>query len=627
MSFDFVRDFGGVGDGVTDNSRAWNAFNAAAILANPKAGVELVLPSGGFYVHDLSKCFTFLRSIPKLRIIGHGATIQNIWPGGKSNLWFSMSMPLPIFAGFKTIKSYLIAATNVGDISVTTLNSADAANFAVDEPALVLSGDIQGYGYPMNTDNVDFVRIKQNPATGQLFIDRPLKNAHRTDFPDFSSPFPCGKARIWKLNTDAFSVSWDVEHTYEGFSILPAPNSGDQYQTVTGRHIRYVDIPCMLGPSPSGCETSEFTRVGFLTGGEPDKLCDDVIFDDCRGPGLGWQSSSINRVRMRGGSWQAYNVGSAKATELDGVEIGQLTFGNTYGAARTVNVRGGFVRSVYNPSSDVISGSNMVIDGTNITYAGTGTVGTFTILKTSNLVPHWCLLSGQLINLSAAGNWFSGDPGTGIVIGTREDATNVYIDTTLPFITLPPWAGTLLRARRCGEIAFHNVDGCDTARQISYATSQGLKSWDIMRATIASPGTTGGAFAGLWAGCITSLSLNVRQAGTGKFMFNSYMVPVPAFTPQQLLTATIDTTIPGCRVITPSGWAGKQGSLDTLTYGGTIPGLPTLQSIRSLSWGLSGSGAIIDIIARFDVGMYGQSLLAQFGAGTSELIHLPGSLP
>lgn len=619
--------FGFTGDGKTDNSAAWNSFSAWA--SSQSSGVVLrFVPA--LYNFDHSLCLNCLNNIANLRIVGYGSTFQNTYVGLNGN--GRRAWPLAFNQIVPATSSYLINQTNPGDTSFSTITPGDAANIAPGSMVLLASLDVQYFGYPWNPHLVDYVRVL-SVANGVSQTDRAIKWQHRPDFPDGPglppTVWPCGKARVWVLNQP--TLSWDFEHIYEGMQInqplAGGTQSGAQYITISGRKVRFVNA-VMQGISPTLIERVEFHGCRFTSGGEPDKLIDEAVFDDCEGPALFWQSSSVNRVRVRGGRYDVYNIGAAKVTDLDGVDIGTLSYGNTYGVSHRASVRGGFVRAISNPSSDLFAGTELVVDGINVSYAN----GSFAVLKAGTQLTHWGLVPGAWFNIATVGNGFSSDVGSGVLLSISEDATNVYYATTLSPALWPSWAGTLVRATKCGDYRFYNVTGCDDARTASRANSLGLREWELLEATLAGTSATGGAFSlSKWGGAIIEITVIVRQASAlagSVFIINSEMVSNSTFTNQQLMTLTIDATTPGKRVISPTTWT-NQAQADTLKFGGaSATVLPAGQIITGLSWGkTANSGGVVELQIRFDTGMYGKPIILQTDASGNQIANTTGMIP
>lgn len=636
QAYSFAADAGGIGDGATDNSAAFNRLGAD--LLNSGATV-VVVP--GVYLFDHSLCLNSFRNIPKLRIVGYGATFQNTYVGQNGN--GKRSWPLAYNVVLPTANSFLIAQTVIGSNQIRCLNPSDAANAIPGEKISIISLDEQYFGYPFNPDQFESAGVlSSDTSTGIILLDRNVRWLHRTDFPDGNAnvaTFPCGKARFWRMNVPTAGapggiVSWDIGHIYEGMQINPTlPGGVDSgvahYQTFSGRSVRWINCS-MPGISPTIIEKAVCQGCKFVDFSEPDKMVDFLDLDDCTTdqPGIGFQSSSTNHVRIRGGRYGGVNTGSAKYVEIVGAEIGTLSYGNTYGCARTVSVRDSVVRAITNPASDLTGGSNQSIDGVNASYiAG----GTFAVLKAGTQATHWGLIPGTMLNVATAGGLFSGDVGTGALRQLREDATNFYFDTTLNWQTWPPWAGTVLRFLRCGAIRFDNVTGCDDARTASLAGKLGLREWEILHAVFGGTSATGGNFStSKWCGSISQLIVNVVQASTvasSKFFINSSMLPNTTFTGAQTLSLGIDVTSRVSRTIDFLAFTNRQAA-DTLTFGGSpVTALPASQIIQSLGWGLTAnSGALVELTVRFDTGLYGKQNTIQFDAGGNSIMNVTGML-
>ena len=140
-----------------------------------------------------------------------------------------------------------------------------------------MSLDLQYYGYPPCCDQFDFVTITaSNASTGVVtFANNSLRYTHRADFPDGPSTGgaggnePCGKARIWPLNSTqnddargALPCPWNVSHIYRGITINQLAGGSTYYQQV-GRSIKMIDCTT-IGISPTQIQFASFERCRFL---------------------------------------------------------------------------------------------------------------------------------------------------------------------------------------------------------------------------------------------------------------------------------------------------------------------------------------------------------------------------
>ena len=128
----------------------------------------------------------------------------------------------------------------------------------------------------------------------------------------------------------------------------------------------------------------------------------------------------------------------------------------------------------------LLDGANLLtIDGTNVAFgtagAGGGSAGgVLTILKSafSLGIGIWNAVPGMTVNLTAnvsGASLFTGVTGNGVVLQTFEDATYVYIVTTLPFATLPAWSNSKIYFFHNSGGKFIRCVGSDTVRQASAA--------------------------------------------------------------------------------------------------------------------------------------------------------------
>ena len=221
-------------------------------------------------------------------------------------------------------------------------------------------------------------------------------------------------------------------------------------------------------------------------------------------------------------------------------------------------------------NEDLPNYSNTVvaIDGTNVSFA----TGTFKILKSSNQQQNWNAVIGQMVNLLANvnasnTNVYSGDAGNGIVAGLREDATYLYIDTTLPYATLPSWAGGQAVIFRTSEITFENCSGLEQPRIASEARKLGKNTREFYRYRFL------GSYArnGYWwihLGVLRSLTVNVRNnpgAITGYFQIEQMTAAnSTTLADNGIMHFQFNVATPGRRVITQTGATGMQTG-DTMT--------------------------------------------------------------
>lgn len=444
--------FGGVGDAATANDTAMNGFGTwARNQSATTSGLTLFFPPGTYNFNG-ANTQGWLYGIKQLVIDGYGATWQNTYNGASN---FGNQLPMGGNAAANPnlyASGPLIATTTLNAQSVTCLTPAQASAFSVGSAAIVMSLDIQYYGYPPCCDQFDFVTVTAvNASTGVIsFANDFLKYIHRSDFPDGPNTVPCGKARIWLL--DSAGAPWAIDHVYKGLTVNIATNNILTYQSFIGARIRLEDMT-ICGVSPSVCGFFSAKGCTFTMQNEPDKLVDVIDYDQCSGPGLlNVQTSSINVVKARGCTFDQFIAGNAKNTTVDNCDF--LTIGDggyLYGTARNLSIINSRVAN-WNQTAPFLAycdfNANRGIDGVNISYAN----GVFTLLNSggsyniNTIIGNYFVLQSNTQNVSP----FSGDRAVGFVTAMADltSPARVSITTTFPYATISAatwasWINTL----------------------------------------------------------------------------------------------------------------------------------------------------------------------------------------
>jgi len=657
--FDF-RWAGAVGDGAgsgkgpftgTDNAPAWNRISYLGRQATAAGqGFKLYIPPGQFNF-DAANCgYQFFFGIDDLHIRGAGqdATIlQNTYNGANGNLQRPISLS---FAGLYNVSrrtiggvrnghplSWLINNTASGDKGVTLRTAADAAAFPLGAAVAVTSIDTMPVeSYPPDPGLCEYhtVTTAGNASTGFVGLDAPLQNKHLSALPDWSktgASFPCGAARIWLLSspnmapdplaypaTYSLNCSFNIHHVFEDLTIGLPLNMAAYGMSIGGRHVEY--IRCRTpGPSPSIAQIVHHQSCEFTSSCEPDKMVTEWRLDDVRSPyAVGFQSASIENIIVNGGHFSGFNPGG-KYNTLNNPNLDSFAFGAEYGFTRSTVINGGVIRGwTSNPYRDVGGSSFNSIDGTSISYAN----GVFTVVKFGSLQAtyHWGLALGQQLNIATKdGNW-SGDAGTGVITSMTEDSTHVYVGTTLPYASLPSWAGDkpIIRVRRQGALFVKGTTGCDQIRAAAAATLAGYsqQDWGYVKAEPFDGKSTSGYLNGGY-GRPKAIVVNVNRPSItsgSTFILTIYLRPFSTPATQRTMDLTIDLTAKGKRVLSRSGFSGVQPT-DSIKYNGsTITKLPAdLISIGPVSWRTSsaeplnrGAPPIVDVEVSADPGLYGR---------------------
>jgi hypothetical protein len=454
-----------------------------------------------------------------------------------------------------------------------------------------------------------------NATTGVIKFNVAVGYAHLSTFPDGSNANPCGKARIYNLGSTASGYPWDIEHIYEGITIAPGASKDIKYMTLGGRHIKFVDctIPAI---SPSVC--GRFEMIGGVIAGttvsEPDKLVQEMLFDGTviESPsGVPFQSSSIDRVTFCNGKGAI--LCGAKHMLVQNWDAYFFTTGTAqnYGLMRNLKVENSILRSLpwkvkYNANTSINH-----IDGTYLSYSN----GTFKILK-ANITNYFLgAVLGQVLWLGGGpGGRYVGDMANGIVTALTEDNTYVYIETTLPYTSLPSWANGYVALQYTTNEEYSNCYGCDQALALSEATRRGKRWWEYLYKMLAGkePQTRNFDF-GLM-GNVTEMRINVIQAATisdANLRITSpyvYLVSSDGVTNVGPLVTQIDLRVAGVRAFTQTALTGKTATDSVTLKNVTQPTLLVGHTCCNFEWQYSFNPAsylpyqlpIVEVAITFD---------------------------
>jgi hypothetical protein len=647
-SVNFAR-FGGVGDGNTDNAVAWMAFNTWAKAESAAGRAVLLEVAPGVYNFNHKNCQNYLMGIRKLHIRGVGAIFQNTYdrltdPAGANSAyeWAWGPPAYPVLYGGLGPK---INNTVFGDTALTLKTPADHAQFGQGDWVMVSSLDIQYYGFPPNSDIFEFTQVTAiNTTTGVLTVSPPIRNEHRADYPDGGNPNPGGAARIWQLKNTDRALMWDIEHIYEGLEIRIAPNTDLSYLTAQGQSIRYLN--CIVpGLSPSICE--RFEMIGGVTAGfnEPDKLVTTCLFDNVWLKNeLRFQSSSIDHVTVRNCRVDGVLAsGMAKNVLIENCDIRYFSegvAGQPYGVGRRTTILGGRIRGM-GPTG--LPGAAITIDGTNISFAN----GTFALLKASANLAQWGIVPGTLVNLTAPVFGHSGDLGTGVVTRIYEDATKLYIETSLPYGSLPGWADGKVTFKLNGRFTALNVTGCRDVEKASAACALGKHPSEYHEMLILNPASNGGNDVPDKFGTLVRARFDVIQASSiagALVRFGSSRMPLTATMAagsDKQMEIAIDCMVKGSRDFTTTTLTGKTTNDYVKIMDMDYTNVINLTALPADRWCIGGFYYAFGIDAalyaawqlpilrvrwEFDQGLWTQILLSETDASGTIITDLVGQL-
>jgi hypothetical protein len=279
--------FDAMGNGVADDTAAFNAF-ATWAKAQP-AGTTVVLncTAGKTYTYALPY-WPF--SIPNLIVNGNGATFKctAINQDDMSPLWTAPGPQLGTPGeSFQPVTFKLLESTTVGATSVTTVTASDAGAFNIGETIMLGSYDMLFSGQPPCLKYFEYPIVESvNGSTGVIGLDRPVKNAHLSTYPTYSSMTAwTGAAAAYKVEQGGL---WNINHTYNDLNFVTANNPSWGFSSVycTGRRVVFnrCTAPVWLP-----------TSVGHVTYND----CDQTYAGSC-------EFDKLNEIiEVKGGLWPA----------------------------------------------------------------------------------------------------------------------------------------------------------------------------------------------------------------------------------------------------------------------------------------------------------------------------------
>lgn len=593
-TYNIKTDFGAVGDGVTDDSAAFNNFQTAAqALTVP---VYLLIPPG---IYNNPSAHTFWIGIDDLTITGYGATIYYFTRGGA------------IYQSPVGVHSARIQATNIGDRSVTLLNPAQTSIFTVGSWVVVCSLEMQGsYGYPPNWNQFEFQQITAiNAGTGVISFAGWLRYAHLTNFPATStdpSYDTGGPASLFAIRPD-----WDQRVRVYGLAVGQA--SDPNVFQVSAREIKVVDVTNNYGNGAAPTFARDIVFEGCVLNQlqvEVDKLVEQLRFIDCEiNTSLIMQSSSIDHVAVEGCHIYGVSITSAKDIAIrDTVIDSRLSINGQFGSSQAILVQNCTVPEIL---------PNLGYTRVSLSYF-TFSHGTFSIPLTSpNIGYVWpSAVVGALCFFIGSG---MGVPNFGTpfyITGVRSDGTTMFIDTTLP-ATLPTYSG--VDSPVITDFILH------PAQQLTINSCRGPQAGPLSVGQQSLPlYSYGYANISTWAtlptltlwGKLIKIRVNVRRAYTGiqsTLLLRIGMYPLFTIASNGNYTEAkpdpcFNLKVVGERIITPGAVTGLQsGDTDVnnstaITAPGNvwIPNALSLQLTASVvggNWALvTGNGTVFSII-------------------------------
>jgi len=571
----------------SDDKAAFTAFNAAY---TGQSNVTLVIPDGRY-------CSVVGGGV------GFGFGIDNLvvnGVGGSPNYVLSdmMGMGAGYFLGSAAEGQYndtthllLVNSVSAGATVINAVNSSDPnlANFAANSWAILTDTDVQGFGYPSNQQDFEYVFIT-GIAGGALTLQSPLNNSYKSTLPGNwgGSTFFGGPATLYILEPN-----WNCTHTYNSLQLDVLGNVNCIGKSVTFNGGNASTSLNQLGHIYSS-RNLVYNVNGFTSpqSGEMDKLSDTANFSGTF-HGFFFQSPSPNTVNVLAGANITQLTGCGKNTNITSATIGELGLGPTsYGASRTASITNSVISTFDWPTgpfeSDIFgAGAYTFLNGVFSRQRNVGSGGppTWATLGT------WCRVIGthgtylffKILDMTVTGS-------------TGTDT--LHISTTLPantFSALLPADTYTFGVHECPDFTITGTTGCD--RVVAWSNNPTPHTPICSYWKLTHTGNIGTAQSLIAVhGTLVSMKINVRTAFSGGLLqmggqFNNAVTLLGAAI-SSAFNPIIDLTQVGLRTITPTSVTGSLGS-DNL---GAAPGAVWLLENQFQPWvGTTISGGAVDV--------------------------------
>jgi hypothetical protein len=340
-----VKDFGAVGDGVTDNSSALFALRDYLITQDREKHWTICFPPGDYRYSNNR----WLNGLLRVTIEAYGATLTctqvgnfvgDGWPfGPREQMFRATGEQLVDDVGFAVDLGDRINTANIGDSTITLTTASDADNYAVGDRIFIFSYALGNTGYTPNFRYFEWAKITAKAGAvltlGDLVHYLSARTVDGTSFPDQY----VGKPRIINLDgrpqTDGTEYWYPEQIHIKGARFPQNPNTSNSYRlALAGRKVLFEDVvvdPQVSGGITMGFDTreSEFTEALRCSADtiEIDKLLyhteiDGCNFDDVGSTSLiGGTSSKTVVVKNSNGN----GIVSAKALDAIIIEGNQFS--------------------------------------------------------------------------------------------------------------------------------------------------------------------------------------------------------------------------------------------------------------------------------------------------------------
>lgn len=406
----FKVNYGAVGDGVTNDSGALDAWLADG------AATKLYMPPtpGAFY--KLSGTNTLTHGKSTAIISGWGAIIDNAFIGGADP-----DVPQ------NDQNSARLHDVAIGATSATLITAGNISRFAVGNWVILCGVSLDPSGYPPNWQYQEKRQIT-NIVGAVVFWSAPTVFAYKAAWPltapgNASNADHAGPATMYLL-----ASGWNTDVSVFGLRITQSGNTN-----VHGRSLvlcgMYFDG---FGPAISMSEMAIVRRTQIGRHNEVDKNNSYVEYDLCTAiteQRIDVQSGSNTQLVIKNTPLTTL-LGTAQNTAISGSGsvIGEVRVGASgYGASRSVHLAADCAIGSF-----IETGVLLNLSSQTLTFSA----GTFTVANTEAsevwrcMVPgfkyYYLYYDGSRHKTNDLGNVISFE-----VLAIRQDGTNTYVDTDL----------------------------------------------------------------------------------------------------------------------------------------------------------------------------------------------------
>lgn len=297
----FIESFGAVGNGSTDDTAAFDDFNAWAIAQPSGSLITLNFEAGKTYMvgNPWWPC-----NIRNLVVNGNGSTIKNNASVNVNKSLLNPSFGLNSVAGFYSgVDRYLISTTSPGDTSITCATHAEAGNLTAGDMIMVASYDLQFSGQPPSYLNFEYKTVlSANASTGVVQLDGPILYEHLSNYP-YKTTYGNGDGRAHIERIEQGSL-FNINHTYNDITFLrnAVGSSGATSESIytTGYNMAFNN--CSGSFLPTINKNLHLYRCTDTSpsGLEVDKLITRAVFTECVFPTQVDSATSVNLLQLDG---------------------------------------------------------------------------------------------------------------------------------------------------------------------------------------------------------------------------------------------------------------------------------------------------------------------------------------